>query len=508
MGVVYKLTPEVKEFILKEKQADPNLGCRKLASLVLDKFQEKVSKSSINSLLKETGLSMPVGRRRKARRGIVETEGLGGIFLKAADSLLGGSLAISEAIKGQISGSPKDILAKTKALLYAPLFASSDNLQFKPDSGLWALLNQRFSHEEMLAYLNELQQVKGLSAEISQAISDIAQEAHCFKITTSSNAQFYLDGQLHTVWSTANIPFNFSVPVRDARKRLKEHLKDNEPWLLLMAPGYDKPTKEFFEFLSGVENREKHIMQITLLDNQSGILENVQSGQNSQGFFIFGLWPWQFTALRKVKTISEFRPFYFDILKEELFIADIEVELTQPDINQTLTLRGLSLKRVAEDKIRLMVLSNYNQDKAAQELVEAYLSHWPNLEDSFRDYGRKVELFARAAGPKRIFSSENAFLKAGLNEGIVELFRRYLKLLDAYVRWYFLPAGYENKDFSTLKEQFYSLAGRIKRHKHYIAAAFEPSPNSPALADLAYACHRVNERTVVLDEGKRLWLAP
>jgi hypothetical protein len=65
MGVVYKLKPEVKDFILKQKKIHPQLSCRSLAKLVREKFKTSLSKSSINFVLKEAGLSMPVGRRRK-----------------------------------------------------------------------------------------------------------------------------------------------------------------------------------------------------------------------------------------------------------------------------------------------------------------------------------------------------------------------------------------------------------------------------------------------------------
>ena len=68
MGVIYKLRDEVKEFIIGEKKANPHLSCRGLEEHVEEKFQIKVSKSSINALIKEAGLSAPVGRRAKKKR--------------------------------------------------------------------------------------------------------------------------------------------------------------------------------------------------------------------------------------------------------------------------------------------------------------------------------------------------------------------------------------------------------------------------------------------------------
>ncbi len=62
MGVIYKLTDDVLRFIIDRKKADPNLSCRKLADIVRQAFNIHVSKSSVNAVLKETGLSSPVGR--------------------------------------------------------------------------------------------------------------------------------------------------------------------------------------------------------------------------------------------------------------------------------------------------------------------------------------------------------------------------------------------------------------------------------------------------------------
>ena len=52
MGVIYKLKPEVKDFILEQKKLNPAVGCRSLTSLVESKFHIKLSKSSINAIIK------------------------------------------------------------------------------------------------------------------------------------------------------------------------------------------------------------------------------------------------------------------------------------------------------------------------------------------------------------------------------------------------------------------------------------------------------------------------
>lgn len=63
MGVIYKLTEEVIQFLLQRKKDFPAMSCRQLATLASQKFQAKISKSSINNILKRESLSSPVGRR-------------------------------------------------------------------------------------------------------------------------------------------------------------------------------------------------------------------------------------------------------------------------------------------------------------------------------------------------------------------------------------------------------------------------------------------------------------
>jgi len=68
MGVIYKIKPEVINFIVEEKKNNASLSCRGLTALVHHKFSIKLSKSSINSIIKNANLSMPVGRHYKTGR--------------------------------------------------------------------------------------------------------------------------------------------------------------------------------------------------------------------------------------------------------------------------------------------------------------------------------------------------------------------------------------------------------------------------------------------------------
>ncbi|MFA5345795.1 MAG: hypothetical protein WC315_05940, partial [Candidatus Omnitrophota bacterium] len=65
---MHKLNLEVRNFIIEQKSSNPALSCRKLTALVLNNYKIDLSKSSINMIIKEAGLSAPIGRTPKKKK--------------------------------------------------------------------------------------------------------------------------------------------------------------------------------------------------------------------------------------------------------------------------------------------------------------------------------------------------------------------------------------------------------------------------------------------------------
>lgn len=489
MGVIYKLKPKVADFILEKKRTAPEISCRKLTVLIEKKFKFKISKSTVNSAIKKSGLSMPIGRRRKRRRMVLsEAGGTGAVILKAADSLTGGTASIVETIKEKLGSADPELLVKTEALLYQPLSTGSE------------------SPEALDSYLKQLQGVKELSAQIPEIIAKSMQEVRCVKAEIAG-LNLYLDGQMHTLWSTTNIPYNFSTTLYNINSYLKNDFQqDKQPLVLFMAPGYEKPKKEFFEFISSLNASGEELAKFTLLGNKLEELGVVRMAETKKRRgFVFGLWPWQFANFRKIKSDNEFRSFTSEITQEEFFIAEAEVELLQPIDKQPVTLRGCALKSRIWEKNRLIILTNLNNKEISiEELVNLYLIRWPNLEETFQDFSKKIELFTYAASSKRFLPTETLGLDKPAGQDIRQALDIYLKALDMYARWHFLPPGYENKDFPTVKERFYSLKAQFLKQEGYCLAVFKPPQEYPFLNDLEYLCRRLNEREIIFGPGQRL----
>jgi len=142
-----------------------------------------------------------------------------------------------------------------------------------------------------------------------------------------------------------------------------------------------------------------------------------------------------------------------------------------------------------------------------EEILNLYFNRWPNLEEGFQDFSRKIELFTYTAGSERFFSTESLELIRDLPLNISSLLEIYLKILDLYVRWHFCPSGYENKDFSIVNQLFYSLKTRLKKEQGRVLVIFEVPPGFAQLKDLQYCLRRINEREVMFSSGEQLHLA-
>jgi hypothetical protein len=587
MGVTYKLRDEVKEFIIGEKKANPHLSCRGLEEHIEKKFQIKVSKSSINALIKEAGLSAPVGRRAKKRRARIvmpalpmllenklpqeeiipdshkieeerlkkETElirlieeekvkqeehirleaeridreekeaarkkeevealrlerekweklareeeerrvkeskavGLlpeitstGWVLLDAADCLVGASSKISDSIQRSLNVEDNTVIIKVKNLLYSSMLSSERQ--------------------------NVLDRLPGIDiqAEGFSIINASFQEARCAKLLFDDNTTAYLDGQFYSVWSTPHIPYDFSNPLYNLKKLLNRYFYEDSPFIVFNAPGYDIPSPEFIRFLLSLGMNYGNISRIVLYGNKLEEIGDFALPAAKKHFFIFGLWPWQFKEYRKVNKIGEFRQLRLEELRRDFYIADIDMVISHPSFKEKVTLRGAALKPGIDEKIELVILTNMPPESiSAEGLALKYLQDWPSPEDAFEDYNRKIELFTYTADSQRFFSHKTILPPAEGPKDLAALLSNYLKALDSYVKWHFLPSGYEDSDFLMMKERFYDLkVTNVEKGEGWRRFTFKAPEEYAHLKDLKYIIKRLNEKAISGVDGTRFY---
>jgi len=547
MGEAHKLNTQVKDFILQKKKEKPLISCRVLSLLIKDELKVKISKSSINAIFKEAGLSLPSGRRGDKPRVIQPTlkSQIQAVLLPLSASPIEikseqppveppkqEPIELPEPKPQPEPETPKIIEepqlpepAIEKPLSVQPFVPEEvkeikpEPVQPEPEPEKPQIVEEPKLPEPVIAeqksfidgetngeiLLKAADCLLGGPFEMSRLNASLFQDARGMKVLLSDGAFFYLDAQCLTIWSTPHIPFDFSLSVSKITSYVNRCFHQGLPFNLCMAPGYEAPNPEFFDFLSAFDLKEKKISLFSLYGASFEELEVLRIDQARKQYFIFGLWPWQFVQYRKVNKFKEFKKFIFLPLKKEMYIAEVEIELTQPNVNKTVTLRGCAVKLSLNEKTRLVILSNLPLETTSPEqLTSMYLEHWPNFEEIFQDYSRKIELFTYTADSQRFFSSEELFIA---KDGPVDqqtLTQAFQKTLDAYLRWHCFPSGYENKSFPSMKEAFYNLEISKTNVDDYCLVNFKTPSQYLFLEDLKYACRRLNEKEISCD-GKRVW---
>jgi hypothetical protein len=501
MGVIYKLKPQIKDFILAQKQANAQLSCRKLSALINEKFQIKVSKSHINEIIKQKGLSSRVGRKPKPKRGIIEAEGLGAYILKSADSLIGGTGAIAESLTKYLT-EKVDLLSLAETLIYLPLFED----QIRPDSGLWNLTGKQFKDKEtVLSYLEQLQQVTLLNDTVIQTFTSLLGEVLFLRIVFSDNSSFSIDGQLRTLWSSPNIPYDFSITPYNIKSYINKFAKDEQALVLFTAPGYDLFPTNWLDFLLKCNSADKKITEIGLMGINAKEKEKITFSTPKSCNIIFGLWPWQYADYRQLESVTLSAPFYFSLKKQTFYLADAMVKLSQHFTNQSVTMRGIILRKSQDAKPEVFILTTIPKEKAsAEDIASLYLSRWPSLQEGFKEFSRKIELFTYNLYSHQTFPTEKIFSQATAG-GLKESLKAYLNALDTYVRWYFLPPEYKQLDLSTTKSRFYSLRAQIRKKPDLYLVSLILPKDYPYLKDLTYCLDRMNEREIIFEDKRRAW---
>ncbi|MFA5092487.1 MAG: hypothetical protein WC543_00885 [Candidatus Omnitrophota bacterium] len=647
MGVIHKLTPEVLSFIIENKQKNPALSCRQLTLTVLEQFQIKVSKSSINSIFKENNLSMPIGRRRKQKKlkfnmpdlpviegvksvavitptkesrpsvinVVIKEESVkeepvqekpklqeerineaevwakqlqeeeririekkrvlddeaktatnnqrlideenrllkekvaqeqaliaekekwarlaqeeqqakhrelpkeiepvkvqetvfkslpqeracsGAVLLRGLDYLVGGSKEINELISKGIGGNLAENLNLTQALIFRSLF---DKENF---SSLGDLIGVQYSLEKVDSYAAQVNQLPEIGLELAKIIARIFTQVKGVRVNFADASVANLDAQLHSSWSTFWFPYNFSSPINDLKNNLNKYFFQEQRLVLFSAPGYDVLSKDFFSLISNMLSNIKPT-SLTLFGSELNELETLTLNNDEKYSLAFGLWPWQFTSNRKVKRIGEFSLRKVKGISQDLYLGEIEIELLRLSANQSITLKGCAIKTNPIEKIRLVVLSTDEQPESLEDLAAAYLSRWPNFDEAFQDFSRKIELFTYAGNEKKFLTKDKFELNAELLKSKApEIFASYIQMLDLYLRWHFFPADYMDKDISFTSKNFYNLPVMLAAVEDRVIARLQIGPTNPLLKDLEYCLRRLNERQIDLVDGARL----
>ena len=420
----------------------------------------------------------------------------GVVLLKAVDYLIRGSAQLGEAIQRRLGYPKEEVEALTQTLIFQDIVGDEPG-------ALSSITRNEISADKLSGYFAQLQELKTMKLDLSRLSANIFTESRGIKMHFIDGSIVYLDAQMHTVWPTPYVPHDFSAAITSLKDCINRDFFKDGNLVLFMAPGYDIPTKEFFTLLINLNSKHKTADNLILYGNKLDELENVILNPEENHNLIFGLWPWQFTAYRKVKRIGEFSLAHIDCMNKDLYLAEIEIELIQPTTMQSSTLKGCAIKLNLAEKIRLVVLGT-NQVEGLVSLANNYLCRWPNLDEGFYDFSRKIELFSCTGESQHFFAYEDLPIGKSEPVDLKSIFSGYAEALDAYLRWNFMPSGYDKIGFDLTKERFYNQKAQLIQGKGKIQYFLTIAHDYAYAKDLEYICRRLNERDIRADDGQRV----
>ncbi|MBU1922839.1 MAG: DUF4670 domain-containing protein [Candidatus Omnitrophica bacterium] len=420
----------------------------------------------------------------------------GAVLLKAIDQLIGGSIQLSEAIQRRLGYPKEEVEALTQTLIFQDIVGNEPG-------ALSSIMRNEISADKLSGYFTQLQELKTMKLDLSRLSANIFTESRGIKMHFIDGSIVYLDAQMHTVWPTPYMPHDFSATVMSVKDCINRYFFKDGNLVLFMAPGYDIPTKEFFTLLLNFNSKHETADNLILYGNKLDELENIVLNPEDNHNLIFALWPWQFTAYRKVKRIGEFSAQRIDCMNKDFYLAEVEIELVQPTSMQSFSLKGCAIKLSLAEKIRLVILGT-DEARSLVSLANDYLCRWPNLDEGLHDFNRKIELFSCTGESQQVFNYEGLPINKSEPVDLKSVFSGYSEALDAYLRWHFMPSGYEKIEFSLTKARFYSQKAQLKQDKDKILYFFTVAHDYAYAKDLEYICRRLNERDIRVDDGQRI----
>ena len=514
MTIGYKIDPRIREFILQQKQFNANLSCRTLVPLIRQRFNLDVSKSSVNLVLRQVGLSNKVGRRRTSKNSSLKVDGAGAYFLKAADINLGLASLFLRLVKARFPKASNSLIqAKNHALVFGPAFGIREpqDLQVYEKQGLWIIsgASKKLSGRSLLNYSKSLDNqafLLNLLTEFDRRLVEVL----CIGLVLNNGVKFYVDSQSRTMWKDPQkIPLQFCLTIDRTRASIEEIFFKGAPLWLNCILGYSLANEELLNLIYAFSQPIKFpILKLNLHGFDGKEIEGINLPQAKSRHFAIGVLPWQshearFLDLRRSEVSDT------NFKGEEFQVISGRLELSHPITGAKFNLNAVLLKGPKDIQPRISIITNIAFDQLSPETISRrYLERWPNLEEGCEDILRKIE----ARSTTHINPLEQAlrqrFLKSGIFDSratLSQAMKILLHLLSYYVTKSYFTASYGNVGLEEMLSRVYGLDGLIEQDKNYTIVKLEVPSDSAWKKDLDYACRRVNEDNLILPAGQRMY---
>lgn len=568
MGVIHKLKENIVQFILIYKKTNPDVSCRTLAEIVRENFQTDVSKSSIAAILKESHLNSSIGRKsplqgkpilkfqipeskkkqifgplqgqeavpkiesqqkiqqefrvekkdlplKKSQIFEIEKQqtlydGVGAIFLKAAEWEMAGASILGRILKEAI-GAKNDIdfeqLGGVLALLEPFGINDFEALDQYQQKGLWAI-NETTPIDKKIfeMIISEIKDIEDFALNASIELSQFLETASAVRVVLEDGSEFFFDASLATI-GVKNV--HFEVSVNKALKILSSDVVNNVHSAVLC---YISSGNDFYQALSQItlafENvQNKRIKRVSLLNPISQELTQFDFIPQQKRNFILALWPWQpefqnfVTSMKSAPLqVISVSPWQQTIYYQEFPLNSFEK--TQPQAIPV-GLKVIALQRTPSDKpFALLVTNQIGPEATAQAIIAEFVSRWPYLEEGIRlafFKNQETISFAQNQGEQDVQEIQT---QDPINN-FLHIVRKVIRELSRYcLKHFFCSSPFCNSD--VLRKEVYGLPGYLEIGSNHIVATLIPPQNYQYFQELEYAARRLCEAMILDNKDRRL----
>ncbi|MGE5280497.1 MAG: hypothetical protein ACM3L6_07140 [Deltaproteobacteria bacterium] len=511
-----KISKEVQSCIIKAKKKNRSAAVREIAQEIKKIHGVKLSKSSVATILKENGLSSSVGRRISGESlGRVKSSCAGYYFFTAAEALLGVSRSVAACFRRAcptMHMSERALEDVVSSWLLAKVMYSVD---FSKVIGydkreLWQILGRRASKGGMGRFLETYNSLQHIGNEIVADISNLLREANYLRFDLEDRTSFFVDGTFNTIWSTPEIPIDFSATVCNLDGYVNSILKGREPVVVFNARAEADLNELLADFIFALQDSSprKKIRSLSLISSQHAEIKNVAINPGNKLDFIIGIWPWQYKMIRELEQRRAMGYVFNEPLELKYPYVEESIRFAQHIDNNEVRLRIIVIKEREDGHARIALFTNMDPQKhTARNVVERFVRRFPFFEEGHRAF---LEILREPAyadafqGEKQLIEKAQAIRDARSAD---EAFGVLVEIVNAFMQRSFFPAASWGWSILKMRELYFKIPGKIRRdYADDVICNLLPSKELNVIRSAEAAALRLNGTPVFDPEKKKLWM--
>lgn len=512
----YKLSEGIKSLVIATKKANKTIGCRSLAEHLFSKCHIKISKSSINKIIREAKLSRTVGRPvSRSFRNSAASKWAGYVFLLGADRLLKFSAKIAEIFckihpeihhKFETMETVCQALILSKAFFNVPL---EKMMEYNKEE-LWQLLGKKVNKRLLKQFVEQFNNLQPIKEQLVRELSTCFQDVHCIKIVLQDDSSYFFDGQLKSIWLNRDVPVDFCITHDSAMDYIKNYIDSDAPWLIFDAPSGEALAHIFSLFILSFEKSEAnvYVKNMHFIGIKGDVIFSYEPVHWKGKNFIIGVDPAQHRLVSEFSREVQWQKENLQEIGQELFYSEKTVIFPQHIVDKNVMIRLIIVKGKEGDFTQRGIFTNLDANEwDTPSVIKAYVKKCPDFEKSPVLYQniKKTPIYV-----EDFLSMEKIYLRLQKIHNCAQLedvLTIFVDILDLFVKRSFFGQSCQGWSLLKMRELFFKQDGYIQRDlSDFIVYKLFGSNMLRDKTLLIEAVLKFNEQPVADADGRKFWL--